>query len=344
MDYTNMDGGQMDIRLEIDKESMMPIYRQITRQITEMVQAGILSPGQRLPAERTLSQQLGIARGTIKKAFMELARNNIIEMTQGRGSFISADHEIQPESRKEQALGVIDHALDTLGQLRFSEREIQNLIQLVMLDRRAKAQEVSIATVDCNPESLEIFHRQLRFISNVSIHDYLLDELPEGKNAEETLGVYDLVLTTTTHYAELCGLLPSLRERIIQAAVAPSHQTIIDIASISENSKVGIICESRIFEKIIKSRLTSLGIRVGDIRTLRYEKLARGELLNFVSDKDILIIPPDGESRLDTWMSDLQQFTSTGGSLIHFVYQIERGSLIHIEEQISRVFEKKRVL
>lgn len=344
MDYTNTGGELMDVRIQVDKESMTPIYRQITKQITEMVQSGILSPGQRLPAERSLSQQLGIARGTIKKAFLELARNNIIEMTQGRGSFISAEHEIQPESRKEQALGAIEQALDTLGQLRFSEREIQNLIQLVMLDRRAKAQEISIATVDCNPESLEIFHRQLRFISNVSIHDYLLDEISDGKTAEETLGVYDLVLTTTTHYAELCGLLPSLRERIIQAAVAPSHQTIIDIASISEHSKVGIICESRVFERIIKSRLTSLGIRVGDIRTLRYEKIGKGDLLRFVSEKDILIIPPDGESHLDAWISDLQQFTSTGGSLIHFVYQIERGSLIHIEEQISRVFEKKRAL
>ncbi len=90
--------------LYIDKEQSTPIYRQITMQITKMVQDGILNPGDKLPAERALADSLGIARGTIKKAYMELASNKVIEITQGRGSFVSSEHEIQSEGRKEQAV------------------------------------------------------------------------------------------------------------------------------------------------------------------------------------------------------------------------------------------------
>ena len=328
------------MNIMIEKESSTPIYRQITRQITKMVQDGILNPGDKLPPERVLSEMLDIARGTIKKAYLELAQNNIIEITQGRGSFVSSEHVIQPESRKEQAVTIIDDALEKLEELRFGDKEIQNLLQIIMMERKNRQLNLSIATVDCNPESLELFHRQLSYISKITIHDYLLDDIVSDPDALTTLGVYDLVLTTTTHYSELVGLLPGMEDRIFQAAVAPSHQTIIDIASIREHSNVGIVCESRTFDRIIRTRLKSLGIMTRHIKTLRYKKA--GQLREFLADKDILIMPPDGESRLSKHTHELEQYTSNGGAVIHFVYQIERGSLIYIEEQISRLMDKVR--
>jgi DNA-binding transcriptional regulator YhcF (GntR family) len=326
--------------LYIDKEQSTPIYRQITMQITKMVQDGILLPGDKLPAERALADSLGIARGTIKKAYMDLASNKVIEITQGRGSFVSSEHEIQSEGRKEQAVALIEEVLDQLTKLRFEDREIQNLMQIIMMERKSRQLNLSIATVDCNPESLEIFHRQLSYISKITIHDYLLDDIVNDPHAAESLKVYDLILTTTTHYAELTGLLPESREKIFQAAVAPNYQTIIDLASIREQSRVGIICESRIFERIIRQRLRSLGIFSGKIRTLTYQKAARiGE---FLSDKDIIIIPPDGAAHLSAYANELEEYTRGGGSIINFVYQMERGSLIYIEQQISRLMEAGR--
>ncbi len=325
----------MDIIIE--KEDKLPIYRQITMQITEMVQNGILNPGDKLPAERSLSESLGIARGTIKKAYMELAQNNIIEITHGRGSFVSLEHEIQLESRKEQAVVILEETLTKLTDLKFGYREIQNLLQIIMMERKNRQLNLSIATVDCNPESLELFHRQLSYISKITIHDYMLDDIAADPQNAEALRVYDLILTTSTHYAELIGLIPEMRGKILQAAVAPSHQTIIDIASIKEQSCVGIICESKIFDRIIRTRLRSLGIMTGNIKTLRYNKAS--QLGDFLQDKDILVIPPDGESRLSEYAYELEKYTTAGGSLIHFVYQIERGSLIYIEEQISRLMD-----
>ncbi len=327
----------MDLRVE--KESSTPIYRQITMQITKMVQNGTLNPGDKLPPERSLSDSLGIARGTIKKAYLELAQNNIIEMTQGRGSFISSAHMVQPENRKEQAVKILDTALNKLKHLKFGEKEISNLIQIMMMERKYRQLNLSIATVDCNPESLEIFHRQLRYLSKITIKDYLLDDIMSNPNADEVLQHYDLILTTTTHFTELVGHVPRLQDKILQAAVAPSHQTIIDIASINELTKGGIICDSKIFDRIIRTRLRSLGILTKDIKTLKYAK--QHHLSEFLADKDLLIIPPNGEMRLSEQAKVLEAFTTRGGSIIHFEYQIERGSMIHIEEQITRLMERR---
>ncbi len=327
------------MELKVEKESSTPIYRQITMQITKMVQDGTLNPGDKLPPERSLSDSLGIARGTIKKAYMELAQNKIIEMTQGRGSFISSIHMVQPENRKEQAVKILDKALTKLESLKFGEKEISNLIHIMMMERRYRQLDLSIATVDCNPESLELFHRQLSYLSKITIKDYLLDDIMSNPNANEVLQNYDLILTTTTHFTELVGQVPDLQDKILQAAVAPSHQTIIDLASINEMTRGGIICDSKIFDRIIRTRLRSLGILTKDIKTLRFSK--QQNLREFLADKDLLIIPPNGEMRLSDQAKVLEEFTTRGGSIRHFEYQIERGSMIHIEEQITKLMEKR---
>lgn len=70
----------MALELQIDRASEVPVYRQIIEKIASLIRAGSLKPGDRLPPERELSAQLGIARGTITRAYEELARNGIVEV------------------------------------------------------------------------------------------------------------------------------------------------------------------------------------------------------------------------------------------------------------------------
>lgn len=329
----------MHLPLFVDKESKTPVYRQITRQITQLVKDGELTPGDKLPPERVIAQQLDVARGTIKKAYLELAQNNIIEVTQGRGSFVSALNLAASNSRKDQAITLLQETFHKLKELNFSAKEIQLFTQLILLESEHRKAEFAIAAVDCNPEALNIFRHQLQYISKITLYDYLLDDLVTHENPTSLLKNYNLILTTTTHYSELCGLVPTLAEKVIQAAVAPSHQTIIDVASIKDDSSVGIICESKTFDRIIRNRLRSLGISTKNIKTLWYTKLHHID--QFLSDRSILILPPDGKNRLSNFANEVQTFTTGGGLIIPFEYQIERGSLIYIEEQISKRLDRE---
>ena len=66
----------------------LPIYRQIVRQVTDAIAGGRLGAGERLPSHRELALQLVIAPLTVKKAYDELEREQLIETQRGRGTFV----------------------------------------------------------------------------------------------------------------------------------------------------------------------------------------------------------------------------------------------------------------
>ncbi|HTJ34139.1 MAG TPA: FCD domain-containing protein [Dactylosporangium sp.] len=60
------------------------------RSIQEMIVDGRLAPGQRLPAERELSELLGISRPTLRETIRSLVSLNILESRHGSGTYVAA--------------------------------------------------------------------------------------------------------------------------------------------------------------------------------------------------------------------------------------------------------------
>src|SRR5512136_1573951 len=113
--------------LKLDKASgAKPAYQQILSFFERQIQAGQLKPGEKLPAERDLAEELGTARGTVKKAYEELVRRRLIEAAPGRGSFVAPDrHAPAAESRKDKALRLIDEVIDEMARLKFNAYEMR---------------------------------------------------------------------------------------------------------------------------------------------------------------------------------------------------------------------------
>jgi DNA-binding transcriptional regulator YhcF (GntR family) len=81
--------GPSFIELSIDTGSRTPASVQIRDRITEAASSGRLAAGARLPTVRALADTLGVAAGTVAKAYRELEETGTIE-TRGRsGSFIA---------------------------------------------------------------------------------------------------------------------------------------------------------------------------------------------------------------------------------------------------------------
>jgi len=322
----------------IDKTSDVPAYRQVIEQITILIKNGSLNPGDRLPPERDLADRLGVARGTIKKAYEDLARHQVLDVSQGRGTFVSYRQDSVEPGRKERASRLIDELLTNLEGLRFSYREIKNLIDIKILEREERSEGLFVAAVDCNPESLAMYRKQLSFFSRLSIAPFLLDDLVRDPDPVKRLGEFEIVFSTSTHYSELIGLVPSLKERIVQVVVSPSQETIISLASMSVNQRVGIVCESRQFMQIIRNKLKDFRVPAGAISHLF---LSEGkDLSSFIADKDV-VIAPSGYP-LDIRREDkagFQAFTERGGKLVIFDYRIERGSLLYLEERIKTLLD-----
>jgi GntR family transcriptional regulator len=93
--------------LSVDPDSPVPPYEQIRSQISSMVASGILPGGTRLPPIRQLADDLGLAGGTVARAYHELEDTGVL-VTRGRhGTFVDGS---TPKSSSKESLGLLDQA------------------------------------------------------------------------------------------------------------------------------------------------------------------------------------------------------------------------------------------
>ncbi len=76
--------------LEIDPDSAMPPYEQLRQQLTALVLGGALAPGARLPAIRQLANDLGLAGGTVARAYRELESDGVVTTHGRHGTVVAA--------------------------------------------------------------------------------------------------------------------------------------------------------------------------------------------------------------------------------------------------------------
>ena len=77
------------------QQGAQPLYHRVYREIAEGIESGVLLPGDRLPSERSLCEQLGVSRATVRRAVEELISDGLVE-TRGRGSFVRGDAVVEP--------------------------------------------------------------------------------------------------------------------------------------------------------------------------------------------------------------------------------------------------------
>ena len=87
------------------------LYEQVIGQIQDRIISGELRPGDRLPSERELAEQLNVSRTVIREAVKALSQKGLVEIRTGRGTFITdgtpeaVRHSIDLMMRLEQASG-----------------------------------------------------------------------------------------------------------------------------------------------------------------------------------------------------------------------------------------------
>lgn len=78
-------------KLEVDLESNIPIYKQIISNIHHLIDTGVLKKGDYVPSLNDLSKKLQISKETVKKAYLILRDNEVLESTQGKGYYVSKE-------------------------------------------------------------------------------------------------------------------------------------------------------------------------------------------------------------------------------------------------------------
>lgn len=76
--------------VSIVPDAATPPFEQIRAQIADQARSGALPAGTRLPTVRRLADDLGVAPGTVARAYRELEADRVIETRGRHGTFISA--------------------------------------------------------------------------------------------------------------------------------------------------------------------------------------------------------------------------------------------------------------
>ncbi|MFJ8537464.1 GntR family transcriptional regulator [Streptomyces sp. NPDC093591] len=75
--------------LRVDTTSPVPPYEQIRAQLAALISTGRLSEGERLPTVRQLAADLGLATGTVARAYRELEAASLIRTRRGAGTRVA---------------------------------------------------------------------------------------------------------------------------------------------------------------------------------------------------------------------------------------------------------------
>ena len=98
----------------LDDESPLPPYEQIRAGLAASIGSGAMTAGTRLPPVRTLAQDLGIAAGTVARAYRELEQAGLVE-TRGRGGTVVSDLGDQSITRAREAAALYATTTRALG-------------------------------------------------------------------------------------------------------------------------------------------------------------------------------------------------------------------------------------
>lgn len=323
------------MRITLEESSNTPIYRQLVDRISAAINSRELAAGSRLPTVRELAEETGAAHGTVKHAYDVLEGMGLIEMTQGRGTFVK-ERPPRPSGRKDQAMQAIDALLDEMARLGFTIGETRIFFELKLREREERYDRVRVCVVDCNPEAMLSVQNQLSGKPCIDITCFLLDDVLQSPGKLDN--GFDLIVTTAKHYGELEPKAP-YGSRVMRMVLTTSPETVFEMAKVDSNARVGIVAASRRFTALMLRGCQSFCTLANPPATFL---LGGGEEIGpFLADKDVLILPPGylefcGPSEEKA----ITAFAATGKGVIRYDYHIDRGSLLYLDEQIQAIRAK----
>lgn len=82
--------------LVLDRESPVPLYFQLAKELEKGIRSGALKSGDRLENEVKIAENLGLSRPTVRAAFRYLVERELVQRRQGHGTIVTAEKVNRP--------------------------------------------------------------------------------------------------------------------------------------------------------------------------------------------------------------------------------------------------------
>ena len=153
--------------------------------IKDMIASGELAPGQRLPREIDLAQQLGLSRNSLREAVRALTLINVLETRQGDGTYVTS---LTPRTLLEP-VAFVTHLLNDAQMLQIWEvrRLLEPAATALAAARMTKAEHLQLrvrldafatsATVEETMRADEEFHRFINACSGNAVLESVIETM-----------------------------------------------------------------------------------------------------------------------------------------------------------------------
>lgn len=241
------------------KEVKRPAYLHIADGLEERIQTGEFSVGEKLPSERVLSEETGMARGTVKRAYRELEVRGRIHIVGGSGAYVAQRQESRDVAREE-----VRRTVALLREMGLGHTELEKLVQDCVWARLQDKERPRLAWVDCCPELLGTTMREIEVECGFSVKPMLLHQVMSAPNllAQE---YFHTVATSIEHYDQLHTAAQEVLHRtgtaVERIVLSLTAATIAGLASMEPDSRIAVVYQSPIFLDMVQRYLVEFGVK-----------------------------------------------------------------------------------
>jgi GntR family transcriptional regulator, transcriptional repressor for pyruvate dehydrogenase complex len=224
-------------------------YELVANQIQRAVHLGLLVPGDRLPAERALAQQLGVARMTVREAIRVLAHEGRITVRRGahggmwiRAQDVTKRELMQLAADTDRAIGdvyefryLVEGASARLAAERAKSKDVQKLRALSTSMAKILAAHLKSPDISDNVSKFLALDSQFHTeIARISGNNFIMESVERGLAAR--YAPFGLVLRTLSPRANnghddlveaIASGDPARAEKLMHGHVSTARDTIL---------------------------------------------------------------------------------------------------------------------
>jgi GntR family transcriptional regulator len=122
----------LSTQITVDLKSAVPPFEQVRSQLASLITSGVLEPGARLPSVRDLATDLGLAVGTVARAYRELEALGLVVSRRRTGTVVADNVAIEPGVLQ----GAIERLVSEADAAGVGNEQVLALVQGALLRRK----------------------------------------------------------------------------------------------------------------------------------------------------------------------------------------------------------------
>ncbi len=228
------------MNLKVDPDSPIPIRRQLTEQLKQLIESGGVPRHEALPSIRELAGFLGINVNTVARVIEDLKRSGYVEARRGTGVFVAPVLPVRHSSHLRQSF-LRDTVIRAAALGMAADDVAVGVLSVAAVRPTPLHEALGVLLVECSPEELDFFAGELEGHLPVRVDRVLLAELATVVRRQKGADHWRAAVTSFCHLPQVERLLRGRAIPVI-ALLAEAHlETLHQLAQCPPGTRVGMV-------------------------------------------------------------------------------------------------------